>query len=103
MAHLIPQTQSLITSHRRGMLTLMTTDPRASLIPTAIAVVIACIGCDRSPAGKILDDKYAVVVRGDGDSYFTDQYIAASKLIAQGKIAEAERLYAELAQNEPDS
>jgi Flp pilus assembly protein TadD len=86
------------------MLTYVKNRPPATLILSAIVILAVCSGCDGAPVGKIVDkDKYAVVVRGDGESSFLDQYVAASKLIGQGKIAEAERIYHELAQIEPNS
>jgi tetratricopeptide (TPR) repeat protein len=50
-----------------------------------------------------LDDTGNTIVTGDGASAHASRYREAAELIGQGRVAEAERLYLELTNSEPDS
>jgi len=73
----------------------------------AVMTAIACFAMLRSPQGQTVRREVGreggLVVVGRGASPFASEYRAASGLLADGAIAEAEAIYKKLVEKEPTS
>jgi hypothetical protein len=74
------------------------------LFGVALAVIALIYGVPKGkPFREEVNAEGAVIVEGDGTSAFATQYRIAADLISEGNLTEAEKVYTELTNKEPDS
>ena len=72
----------------------------------AVVVIVAVLMCfvrGRWQSREEIDAEGMVIIKGDRVSRFAAQYRTAADLLARGRLSEAESLYKELAEKEPNS